>query len=140
MSDRRLSEADDYVHPAGTDGTWNESRYIDFYDPRTGAGGWFRIGMRPNEGHAEVSACVNLPDGRTGFYFTRAPVDGNQLAAGGQEWMVGDPYRATTVSYRGPLLLLDDPWVLTDPRQAFATHHGNQQRSTCAWPRWAWTR
>ena len=76
MSDRRLSEADDYVHPVGTEGTWNESRYIDFYDPRSGAGGWFRIGMRPNEGHAEMSVCVNLPDGRTGFYFTRPPVDG----------------------------------------------------------------
>ena len=121
MSDRRLSAADDYVHPVGTDGTWNESRYIDFYDPRSGTGGWFRIGMRPNEGHAEMSVCVNLPDGRSGFYFTRAPVDGNRLAAGGQEWTVGDPYRATTVSYRGPLLLLDDPWVLTDPRQAFAS-------------------
>ena len=64
-----------------------------------------------------MSACVNLLDGRSGFYFTRAPIDGNHLAAGGQEWLVGDPYRATTVSYRGPLLLLDDPWVLTDPER-----------------------
>ncbi len=32
-----------------------------------GVGGWFRIGNRPNEGHAEMSACVYLPDGRVAF-------------------------------------------------------------------------
>ena len=121
MSDRRLTDPDDYLHAVGAAQNWNESRYIDFYDPGTSVGGWFRIGMRPNEGHAEMSACVNLPSGQTAFYFTRAPIDGNHLVAGGQDWTVGDPYRAATVSYHGPMLLLDDPWALSAPRQAFST-------------------
>ncbi|MEV5559270.1 hypothetical protein AB0L44_36910 [Nonomuraea wenchangensis] len=121
MPDRLLSMADDYMHPPGDQQTWNESRYIDFHDPSSGVGGWFRIGMRPNEKHAEMSACVNLPDGRTAFYFERAPIDGNRLSAGGQEWTIGDPYRISTVSYDGPVLMLDDAWTLVDPKKAFTT-------------------
>lgn len=118
---RRLGPADDYLHPTGSEPNWNESRYIDFHDAASGLSGWFRIGMRPNEGHAEMSACVMLPDGRCGFYFTRAPITDNGLSAGGQEWTVGDPYRVTTVSYDGPLALFADPWVLTDPKAAFSS-------------------
>jgi hypothetical protein len=121
MSARLLTISDDYMHEVGPESNWNESRYIDFHDPATGVGGWFRIGMRPNEGHAEMSACVNLPDGRAGFFYERVPVDGNRLAAGGQTWLIGDPYRATTLTYDGPMLILDDPWSLSDPKQAFTT-------------------
>lgn len=121
MPGRLLTPADDYIHVAGAERTWNESRYIDFHDPARGVAGWFRIGMRPNEKHAEMSACVYLPDGRAAFYFERAPVSANRLVAGGQEWTIGDPFRVSTVSYHGPLLVLDDPWVLTDPKRAFAT-------------------
>src|SRR3954447_4796809 len=121
MSDRLLTPVDDYLHPVGTATNWNESRYIDFHDTGSGVAGWFRIGMRPNEGHAEMSACINLPDGRTAFAFARAPVDANGMTAGGQEWTVGDPYRVNTVDYAGSLLMLEDPWVVTDPKRAFAT-------------------
>jgi hypothetical protein len=116
---RTLAAADDYLHPVGPEKTWNESRYIDFYDAKTGVGGWFRIGMRPNEGHAEVSSCIYLPDGRSAFSFSRSPVHANGLVAGGQEWQIGDPYRSTRVRYHGELSLFDDPWALTDPKAAF---------------------
>jgi hypothetical protein len=121
QSDRKLDVADDYLHPAGVESNWNESRYVDFHDPVSGVGGWFRIGMRPNEGHAEMSACVTLPDGRCAFYFKRAQIDANGLVAGGQEWLVGDPYRRTIVRYDGPLAIFDDPWMLSDPKSAFAS-------------------
>ncbi len=121
MSARVLSPADEYLHAVGPEGSWNESRYIDFHDSATGTGGWFRIGVRPNEQHAEMSACINLPDGRTAFSFERVPVDRNRLVVGGQEWTIGDPYRVNTVSYHGPMLVLADPWVLTEPKRAFAT-------------------
>jgi hypothetical protein len=117
---RLLTLADDFVHQVGPERSWNESRYIDFHNPTSMIGGWFRIGVRPNEGHAEMSACVYLPDGRIAFQFTRAPIDGNRLLAGGQEWMIGDPYRRATVSYRGRIALFDDPWALVDPKTAFA--------------------
>ena len=52
-------------------------------------GGWFRIGNRANEGHAEMSACINLPDGRTAFFFERPKISNNTLRAGNQK--LGDP-------------------------------------------------
>ncbi|WP_322753558.1 hypothetical protein [Frankia sp. Cas3] len=116
----RLELADAYLHTPGSDPTWSESRYVDFYDATARVGGWLRLGMRPNEGHAEVSACVYLPDGRVAFAFTRAPIGANGLAAGGQEWSVGEPYVAGRVRVAGEALLLDDPWLLTDPRRAYA--------------------
>ena len=119
LAARRLDITDDYLHAVGPEPNWNESRYIDFHDPLSGLGGWFRIGMRPNEGHAEMSACITFPGRRCAFHFTRAPISGNGLSAGGQEWTIGDPYRVTTVSYDGPLAIFDDPWVLTDPKAAF---------------------
>lgn len=121
MASRLLTPADDYLHAIGPEVSWNESRYIDFYDAEQQVGGWFRLGMRPNEHHAEMSACVNLPGGRTAFYYERVPVTANGLIAGGQEWTIGDPFRTCTVSYRGPMLILADPWALADPKQAFTT-------------------
>jgi hypothetical protein len=121
MSGRRLTISDDYMHEVGAEPTWNESRYIDFHDRKSGVGGWFRIGMRPNEGHAEVSVAVNLPDGRTAFWYERSPVDDNRLVAGGQSWSIGDPYRHTDVRYTGQVMILDDAWDLTDPKRVFTT-------------------
>ena len=114
-----LQDSDEYTHPIGTASNWNESRYIDFWDARARVGGWFRIGNRPNEGHAEMSACINLPDGRTGFMFTRAPITGNTLEAGGQRWHIDSPWDVTRVSYHGAMILLTDPWRLVDPKAAF---------------------
>lgn len=121
MPDRQLTITDDYMHAVGPEPTWNESRYIDFHDRKAGVGGWFRIGMRPNEGHAEVSVSVNLPDGRTAFWYERSPVDGNRLVAGGQSWSIGDPYRHSDVRYVGPVMILDDAWALSDPKRVFTT-------------------
>jgi len=117
----RLTDADEGIHPVGPEDNWNESRYIDYWDPTSGVGGWLRIGMRPNEGRAEMSSCTYLPDGRAAFFFERAPIDGNGLVAGGQSWEIDEPYRRNRVRYRGEVLLLDDPWLLTDPKTAYGT-------------------
>ena len=107
-------------HPSGrTAGNWNESRYVDAWDDEQRIGAWLRIGMRPNEGRAEMSVCAYLPDGRVAFMFDRPGIEGNGLAAGGQEWHVGTPYRRNRVCYNGDLLLLDDPWSLTEPGRAY---------------------
>jgi hypothetical protein len=115
----RLSDADELVHSVGEAGNWNESRYFDFYDSAQGIAGWFRIGFRPNEGRAEVSAAVNLPDGTTAFSFERAPISGNGLSAGGQVWEISQPWETTRVRQSGTMILLADPWTLTDPKAAF---------------------
>ncbi len=114
-----LQDSDEYRHPIGPASNWNESRYIDFWDPTRRVGGWFRIGNRPNEQHAEMSACINLPDGRNAFMFARPAIVGNELEAGGQRWQIDSPWGRTRVGYRGEMLVLDDAWKLVDPKRAF---------------------
>ena len=117
----QLIDADEGMHQVGTVSNWNESRYVDFWDSRQRLGGWFRIGNRVNEGHAEMSACVDLPDGRTAFFFQRPKITANTLDVGGQSWEILQPWRCNRVRYSGDVLLLDDAWQLTDPKRAFAS-------------------
>ena len=67
----RLEPEDDYFHAPDADPNYNESRYYNFFDPDPGLGGWVRMGNRPNEGYAEMTVCLYLPDGRVGFMFKR---------------------------------------------------------------------
>ncbi len=117
----RLTDADEGMHEVGTASNWNESRYLDFWDSQQRLGGWFRIGNRVNEGHAEMSACLNLPDGRTAFFFERPQIQSNTLHVGGQSWEILEPWRTNRVRYSGDMLLLDDAWSLTDPKRAFSS-------------------
>ena len=61
----RLEPSDEYMHELGPESNFNESMYINCFDPSTRMGGWFRMGNRANEGYAEMTTCVYLPDGRT---------------------------------------------------------------------------
>jgi hypothetical protein len=119
----RLGPGDEGWHAPGAESNWNESRYLDFGDPSGGLAGWLRLGMRPNEGHAEMSVCIHLPDGRTAFSFRRVPIDGNGMEAGGQRWEVLEPYRRSRVGFRGDLAVLDDSWAMTEPKTAFRESH-----------------
>lgn len=115
----KLIDADEATHPVGTQINWNESRYIDFWDPVQRIGGWFRIGNRPNANYAEMSACINLPDGRTAFMFNRPKITGNTLKSGDLGWEIVDPWKTSKVSYHGELMILDDPWTLVEPKAVF---------------------
>jgi len=42
-------------------------------------GGWVRMGNRPNEGYAEVTVCLYLPDGRVAFNYKRPKIDGHEV-------------------------------------------------------------
>ena len=116
----KLRDADEGLHSPGAAENWNESRYIDFWDSAQKIGGWFRMGQRPNAHYAEMSACINLPDGRTAFFFERATIAGNTLTAGNLVWEIGEPWRQNRVRYKGEMLLLADSWTLTDPKRAYA--------------------
>ncbi|NMF88587.1 DUF7065 domain-containing protein [Aromatoleum petrolei] len=116
-----LTDADEGVHEKGEQTNWNESRYVDFWDANQRVGGWFRIGNRPNAGWAEMSACITLPDGKTAFMFERPKITANTLHSGNQQWEIVQPWVANRVQYRGELMVMDDPWILIDPKRAFET-------------------
>lgn len=116
----RLDPEDEYTHAPGETSNYNESMYFNVFDPARMTGGWFRIGNRPNEGYAEVSVCIYLPGGQVGFAFARPEISGNAaLDAGGLKIDVVEPFKRLKVSYSGKVLLLDRPFEMADPRQAY---------------------
>ena len=119
----RLDERDEYTHPVEAAHNFNESVYINVFDHQQEMGGWFRVGNRPNEGRAEVSCCVYLPDGQVGFMFQRPEIANNdRFAAGGMTFEVIRPFRELRVSYVGSLLLLQEPAQMENPKKAFESN------------------
>jgi hypothetical protein len=116
----RLEPQDEYPHEPGEAKNYNESMYFNIFDPARKAGGWFRIGNRPNENYAEISVCIYLPDGRIAFTFGRPAIEGNaEMAAGGLRVEVVEPFRRLKVRYSGKALLLERPFEMADPKAAY---------------------
>jgi hypothetical protein len=116
----RLAPEDEYMHEVEEATTFNESMYTNVYDPTTRFGAFFRVGNRPNEGHAEMTVCLYLPDGRVVFMFDRPRIEGNAaLDAGGARFEVVTPFEELRVSYDGKAVILDDPLAMADPKKAF---------------------
>lgn len=116
----RLDPEDEFTHDPGDFGNYNESMYFNFFDPAAKLGGWFRIGNRPNEGHAEVSVCLYLPDGRVGFMYARPEITHNkEMNAGGLRVDVVEPFKQLDVTYGGKVLLLSNPSDMAEPRSAY---------------------
>ncbi|HZB72460.1 MAG TPA: hypothetical protein VE395_09995 [Acidimicrobiales bacterium] len=117
----RREPQDDFLHPLEEASNFNESRYYNFFDPAVGLGGWVRMGNRPNEGYAEMTTCFYLPTGQVAFMFGRPAIEGHTAHdAGGLRFEVVEPYVEHRVSYDGPVLLLDEPTQMENPRRAFA--------------------
>jgi len=115
-----LNPEDEYCHKPDEAQNYNESMYFNIFDPAQNIGGWFRIGNRVNEGYAEVSACVYLPDGRVGFMFNRPRIDNNdELNAGGMRVQVVEPFKRLRLTYDGKILLLTNPLEMAHPSRAF---------------------
>lgn len=116
----RLEPADEYLHELGPESTFNESMYFNVYDPTVEAGGFFRIGNRANEGYAEMTVCLYLPGGRVAFMYQRPPIaDNERFDAGGLQITVDEPFERLRVTYEGPVVMLDDPLQMADPKKAF---------------------
>ncbi len=119
----KLSPEDEYMHPLGAEENFNESMYFNVYDAKGMIGGWFRIGNRANEGYAEMTACIYLPDGSVAFMFQRPSIDNNNaFEAGGMQFIVDEPYKALTVKYRGEVLVLSNPHEMINPSKAFKSN------------------
>jgi hypothetical protein len=115
-----LEPEDEFNHEPDPVPNYNESMYFNVFDPQQLVGGWFRMGNRVNEGYAEMSVCLYLPDGRVGFMFGRPKIDTNEVFnAGGMSIEVVTPFEALKVNYEGKVLLLDEPWQMANPKKAF---------------------
>ena len=119
----RLEPLDEYMHELGPEPNFNESMYFNVYDPSERVGGFFRLGNRANEGTGEMTTCLYLPDGRVGFMFKRPEVTTNDaFDAAGMRFEVVEPFEELRVSYRGKVVLLDDPLQMADPKAAFTSN------------------
>ena len=116
----RLEPQDEYMHELGPEPNFNESMYFNIYDPAARVGGFFRLGNRANEGYAEMTTCLYLPDGRVAFMFNRPKIATNDaFDAGGMRFDVVTPFEELRVRYDGKVLMLDDPLEMAEPKKAF---------------------
>jgi hypothetical protein len=125
MAERRvvLLETDDLMHANTGESNFNESAYYNFFDRGQRAGGFVRMGNRPNEGAAEMTICIYLPDGRVGFMFKRPEITNNNAHdAGGLKFEVVKPFEHHRVSYHGKLCILKNPLEMAEPAVAFKSN------------------
>ena len=119
----RLDEADEGMHELGPESNFNESMYFNFYDPQQRLGGWVRLGNRANEGIAERTVCLYLPDGTVGFSYDRPPIkDNDSFTAGGLAFTFVEPFRRLDVSFAGDVLHLADGMAMADPKAAYLSN------------------
>jgi hypothetical protein len=111
---------DDFNHAPDPVPNYNESMYFSVFDPALRMGGWCRIGNRVNEGHAEVTQCLYLPDGRVAFMARRPQITSNEkMDAGGLRFEIEKPFERIRVTWQGDVCLLERPREMADPSRAF---------------------
>ena len=115
-----ITAQDDYTHPLGPETNFNESMYFNFFDRARKAGGFVRLGNRANEGYAEMTLTLYLPDGSVLFQFKRADIASNDaMDGGGMRFEVIEPMQKLRTVYEGHAVHLKDPLQMVDPRAAF---------------------
>lgn len=116
----RLDPSDEYMHPLESATNFNESMYFNAYDPALNVGGFLRLGNRANEGYAELTTCLYLPDGRVAFMYSRPEIsDNDSFDAGGTHFEVVTPFEELRTTYEGKAVILEDPLQMANPRKAF---------------------
>lgn len=129
-----LLPEDEYPHEPDAAQNYNESMYLNAFDLSREHGAWFRLGNRVNEGYAEMSVCIYLPDGRVAFMFDRPAISSNDaMDAGGLRIEVAQPFQHLTVSYDGKACLLQEPGQMAEPRRAFAENPMVQVTASIDW-------
>ncbi|MGH7961523.1 MAG: DUF7064 domain-containing protein [Candidatus Binatia bacterium] len=115
-----IQAQDEYTHPLGSETNFNESMYFNFFDQQRRMGGFVRLGNRANEGYAEMTLCVFMPNGDVLFNFKRPEIrDNAAFHAGGMRFEVVEPLVRLRTTYEGSAVYLTDATQLTDPREAF---------------------
>jgi len=122
MSEKYIMRPEhEFNHVPDASPNFNESVYTNAFDPANAFGGWMRLGNRVNEGYAELSVCLYLPDGRIACQFQRPAITANdRFEAGGISYTVNEPLKSVTMRYDGDLIIVDDPDDLRNPQELFA--------------------
>jgi len=114
-----LRPEDDFMHTVSEHPSHNESMFFNFFDADQQLGGFVRIGNRPNEGHAEMTFCVFLPNGELLMQWGKPAIDSNEVFnAAGLKFRVVEPGVRLAVSYDAGAVLIADPLQMKDPGKA----------------------
>jgi hypothetical protein len=112
---------DEMTHAPDASVNFNESVYTNGFNTASPVGGWMRLGNRVNEGYAELSVCLYLPDGRIACQFQRPNITSNdRFDAGGLSYAVVEPLKKVSMTFDGEMLIVDNPDALRDPKTLFA--------------------
>ncbi len=125
MAERKvmLLEQDDLMHPNTGESNFNESAYYNFFDRNQRLGGFIRLGNRANEGYAEMTVCLFLPDQTVGFMFQRPEIKSNEAHdAGGAKFEVVKNFEHHRISYNGKVCILKNPLEMAEPARAFKSN------------------
>jgi hypothetical protein len=121
MNDFVMRPQDEMTHTPDASVNFNESVYTNGFDTASPVGGWMRLGNRVNEGYAELSVCLYLPDGRIACQFQRPDITSNdRFDAGGLSYAVIEPLKKVSMTFDGEMLIVDHPDALRDPKTLFA--------------------
>ena len=125
-----ITPEDEMPHEPDASVNFNESVYTNGFNTASPVGGWMRLGNRVNEGYAELSVCVYLPDGRIACQFQRPNIAGNnRFDAGGLSYAVIEPLKKVSMTFDGELLIVTDANALRDPKTLFANGPGGPAMS-----------
>ena len=111
------SAADEGAHPPGAEPLWSESWYADFVDEGQGVGGWFRLGLIPNENRAWVNALLcgpGIPTIAVNDFEAALPDDADVVSTDAIELThtATEPLQTYHVRLRGRGQAYDDPSAL----------------------------
>ena len=122
MATTPILPEDEYMHPPTDHPQFNESAYYNFVDGESGFALLVRMGNRVNEGHAEVTVLVYLPDGGAVIRFAKPEISSNdRFEAGGLRFEVVEPLKKMKVTFDGTGHRLKKGTDLADPKTAFTT-------------------
>ena len=119
----RLEPADEYTHELGPEPSFNESMYVNVFDPEH-AHRRLLPHRQPGQRGLRRDDGVPVPARRPGRLHVQAPDDRPQRRPRRRRAHVGRGHavRGAAVRYEGQVVLLDDPTEMADPKAAFTTN------------------
>jgi len=98
------------LHTSSPDYNWNESFYFNFTDPRSGIGGWTRIGILPNQ-DTDLGAMMLYAGGSrilATFQGGRTAAEGKKFSLGSLDYLRLEPLKKWQLIYSGEMFDIDD--------------------------------